>query len=516
VTSGTRRSILLLTRGICKRANASCPCHCWRSAPCSRPSRLRNRGRQSGPDAAGTVAGLPAGPALRCGRDDGDAWPSGGDSRRDGVGHPRRAPVFAYRVGRLLPSMYPEARSTRATWTTSSVARGRRPCSSYWKGWATRDPRRPRTPGTRPRSGECTASRGSVTAASSTTASDGPPHRICCRRCRTSASATSRNTSCRPSWAREPAVHQAALGCRYHCTFCGVVSVFNGTTLLEGPERLRHHLGVLRDRHGATAVQFYDTTTSSTPRRHSVPALEVLAEAGLPYWCYSRADTLAGFSSRTWAARPAQRAEDDYIAPRPRATPRCARCARAAVSNTRMEAVARCRRARVVPSCRSCSAAPTIPKGDVERTLELVRLVKRRHPAAEIVLYFYSPTPQRNREAFRRRSRRLHLPEQVMYGPGGRRCRHAGGVDRAALGGLRLSRRRTLAHAARTSARQGLRAVLACRFPTVQDVGMPAWGRAVLRELARWRYATKCYGRPVELDLARRLIPLRTPQEEGL
>jgi hypothetical protein len=58
--------------------------------------------------------------------------------------------------------------------------------------------------------------------------------------------------------------------------------------------------------------------------------------------------------------------------------------------------------------------------------------------------------------------------------------------------------------------------VLECRFPTVQDYRTPRWQKTVLRELARWRWATKTYAQPIELNLARRGILLRQPQTDGL
>ena len=58
--------------------------------------------------------------------------------------------------------------------------------------------------------------------------------------------------------------------------------------------------------------------------------------------------------------------------------------------------------------------------------------------------------------------------------------------------------------------------VLACRFPTVQDHRTPAWGKALLRNLARWRYATGSYARPIELQIGQRLLGLRDPQSESL
>jgi hypothetical protein len=58
--------------------------------------------------------------------------------------------------------------------------------------------------------------------------------------------------------------------------------------------------------------------------------------------------------------------------------------------------------------------------------------------------------------------------------------------------------------------------VLYCRYPTVQDYSIPAWGKSVLRGMASWRYSTGRYGNAWELDWAKRAIPLRQPQRESL
>jgi hypothetical protein len=58
--------------------------------------------------------------------------------------------------------------------------------------------------------------------------------------------------------------------------------------------------------------------------------------------------------------------------------------------------------------------------------------------------------------------------------------------------------------------------VLACRFPTVQDHRTPAWGKALLQNMARWRYATGRYNRPIELAIGQRLLGLRDPRSESI
>jgi anaerobic magnesium-protoporphyrin IX monomethyl ester cyclase len=58
--------------------------------------------------------------------------------------------------------------------------------------------------------------------------------------------------------------------------------------------------------------------------------------------------------------------------------------------------------------------------------------------------------------------------------------------------------------------------VMACRFPTVQHVRISGAARMALRNLARWRYATRRYDNPWELRIARGLIRLREPKIESL
>src|SRR5262245_32810085 len=104
----------------------------------------------------------------------------------------------------------------------------------------------------------------------------------------------------RPSFmGSRTAVHQAAIGCRYHCRFCGVVSMFNGVTRLQGPVRVAEAMSILRDRYGATAMQFYDNNFFDNEEA-SLPIVDAIAKARMPWWCYARADALAKFSTTAW------------------------------------------------------------------------------------------------------------------------------------------------------------------------------------------------------------------------
>jgi hypothetical protein len=58
--------------------------------------------------------------------------------------------------------------------------------------------------------------------------------------------------------------------------------------------------------------------------------------------------------------------------------------------------------------------------------------------------------------------------------------------------------------------------VINSRWPTIQDIRLPRWGKTLLQTLSRWRYDLGIYAHPFELNWAQRLIDLRKPKVESL
>ena len=318
------------------------------------------------------------------------------------------------------------------------------------------------------------------------------------------------NRYLRPSFmGTRTAVHQASVGCRYHCTFCGVVSMFNGYTALEPAERLERELLILRDRYGANAIQFYDHNFFDSEDA-ALPAIAVLAKMQMPWWCYARADTLAKFSAGTWELLRKSRFTMAYIGAEAASNAVLKRMRKGSRVEHTIEAARRCREYGVIPEFSFVLGGPEDPEGEIENTFQFIRRIKQVHPACEVILYFYSPTPQRARLS-------PVLPILGSYGPNGpslpatpeewtepRWINYVCHQDAPWLS-------ERLRHRVKDFAK-----VLACRFPTVQDYSTPAWRKTLLRGLASWRYATRSYGNPWELDAARKFIPLRQPQSESL
>ena len=69
---------------------------------------------------------------------------------------------------------------------------------------------------------------------------------------------------------------------------------------------------------------------------------------------------------------------------------------------------------------------------------------------------------------------------------------------------------------ARTVVIDNFELVVNSRWPTIQDIHLPRWGRNMLRSLSLWRYALGVYKFPFELQWAQRLVSLRKPRLESL
>ncbi len=158
----------------------------------------------------------------------------------------------------------------------------------------------------------------------------------------------------------------------------------------------------MKDRFGVDAIQFYDHNFFDR-EVDMVPLLEVLAKFRMPWWCFARSDALVNLSERPgrWSRR-AGCAWPTSARNRP-ATGCCTISARAPARDQTLEAVEKCRSHGVIPELSFMVAPPQDPEGETEKTFEFIRMIKRVHPATEVMIYIYTPLPRRQ-DAKNRRS----------------------------------------------------------------------------------------------------------------
>jgi anaerobic magnesium-protoporphyrin IX monomethyl ester cyclase len=308
--------------------------------------------------------------------------------------------------------------------------------------------------------------------------------------------------------------YQAALGCRFRCTFCGVAAMFRGKTAMPAPERLELHLKHLTSNFGVDSLIFYDHNFFDR-EVDTIPILEVLAKFELPWWCFARADALLNMSARSWELARKSRLRMAYIGAESPSDWLLHDVRKGTSTDQTLEAVELCRANGVTPELSFMLAPPQDPEAETERTFEFIRHIKRVHPNTEIMLYIYAPLPpapgaknlpversiatlkDANGEplVFPTTAQGWAQPEWVTYW-----CH----TDVPWLTPRLRNRIRDFT------------TVLGCRFPTVTDIRSPDWGKLALKTLAAWRYRLRRYERPWELDFSKRFIRLWDPRVTGL
>ena len=308
--------------------------------------------------------------------------------------------------------------------------------------------------------------------------------------------------------------YQAALGCRFRCTFCGVATMFRGKMALPPAARLEQDLRFMKDRLGADAIQFYDHNFFDR-EVDMVPLLEVMAKLEMPWWCFARSDALVNLSEKSWALVKKSRLRMAYIGAESPSDWLLHDIRKGTRCDQTLEAVEKCRSHGVVPELSFMLAPPHNPEEETEKTFEFIRLIKRLHPATEVMNYIYTPLPRRQDTA---KVAAVRMPSEL------RDCR-----------GMPVIFPRTTdewaepqwvdywCHQDAPWVSERLRrrivdftTVLGCRYPTIMDIRASAWGKSALRALASWRYRYERYGYPWELRASRKLIRHWDPRIMGL
>jgi anaerobic magnesium-protoporphyrin IX monomethyl ester cyclase len=313
---------------------------------------------------------------------------------------------------------------------------------------------------------------------------------------------------------RRTAAHQAALGCRFRCTFCGVAAMFGGATALPAAQRLERELSYLKYGLGADSIQFFDHNFFDR-EVEMVPLLEVMARLELPWWCYARADALLNLSESSWKLVRKSRLRMAYIGAESPSGAMLKEIRKGTRPDQTLEAAELCRRNGVIPELSFMVAPPENTEEETERTFEFIREIKRINPQSEIIVYVYTPLP----EASRHEKDRGKHPGRPLLDLHGKPVEFPRTPEQ-------WTEQRWVDYACHADApwlsdalRQRIRdfvTVLRCRYPTVQDLRSPRWAKRGLSAMAGWRYRYRHYDRPWELDLADRLVRLRRPQVSGL
>ena len=305
---------------------------------------------------------------------------------------------------------------------------------------------------------------------------------------------------------RRTVAHNTSFGCPFACAFCAVGTMSHRRWLHHSPARMAGTLGHLAGTYGVDAVQMHDMDFFISEDRTAEFA-ERITPLGLRWWALGRVDLLMQYSDTTWRSMKrsgltmifsgAESGSDEQLAAMNKGGNSSARLT--------LELARRARDYGIVPEFSFVLGSPPDPLGDVPATFEFIRRIKAINPAAEIVLYTYTPVLADG--ALYQQAAEMHFafPNSLE--------------EFAAPAWQRLSMRRGdgipwMTREVQRRARNFER-VLNAFYPTVTDPRLTGIARAVLKLAGGWRYALRLYGAPYELRALHRLMRYQRPETTG-
>jgi pyruvate-formate lyase-activating enzyme len=301
--------------------------------------------------------------------------------------------------------------------------------------------------------------------------------------------------------------YNSSYGCPYSCNFCAVVTMVSGRWLAQSAERVAAAFTEYRNRWAVDAVEFVDNNFFVHEDRVAEFAGRV-ADLGVAWWGEGRIDTMLRFSEETWRAMSASGLKMVFLGAEsgsPDTLARMDKGGRMAPEMT-LELVRLMARHGIVPELSFVLGNPPDPEQDAARTIEFIRRVKRINPAAEIIMYLYTPVPLEGALFEEARASGFAFPETLDEW-----------VD---TDWLEFAQRRSqaLPWVDRSLQRRILEfeRVLNAYFPTSTMATLTTPKRTLLRAVSAWRYHGRIYRWPVELGLLHRLVAYQRPETSGL
>lgn len=301
--------------------------------------------------------------------------------------------------------------------------------------------------------------------------------------------------------------HNTSFGCPFSCNFCAVVALSNRRWLPESAERVGNIVSHLHQRWQIDGLEFHDMDFFVNEKRTAEFA-ERITGKGISWWGLGRVDTLMSYSEDTWAKMKASGAKMLFMGAESGDDETLKRMNKGGKSGTAMTLalVERMKHYGVVPELSFVLGNPPDPAADIEATIQFIRKLKQVNPAAELVLYIYTPVPQEGSILMDEATRLgFRFPETLDEWASPEWGKFAMRRDPGTPWFKDTVRRRV----------RDFEAVVNAYYPTVTDTRLQGQWRRLLQILSGWRYRFEVYDWPYELKALQRLIHYRRPETTG-
>jgi len=299
-------------------------------------------------------------------------------------------------------------------------------------------------------------------------------------------------------------VHHASIGCPFNCSFCGVHAAYGRAEKFESPARTAEILAHLVDRYGADSVQFYDMNFF-LGEAHARELMDRIAPLNLRWWCEARVDIMSRYSDDTMRAIKRAGCAMIFFGAESGSDWALEEMQKGITTEQTAIMARRTREVDIIPEFSFVIGNPRDPERDTRETVQFIRKLKQLNPDSEIIMQHYTPTPQPG-TMYGEIDGKISFPDSPAGWASKEWMDFTLRIDTHAPW-LKLETKQLI---------DNFETVVASRWPTVQDIRAPRWGRILLQTLSAWRYTLRVYRFPFELRWAQQYIDLRKPKRESL
>jgi radical SAM superfamily enzyme YgiQ (UPF0313 family) len=311
---------------------------------------------------------------------------------------------------------------------------------------------------------------------------------------------------------KRTAAYHSSFGCPFTCSFCAVVPIYNARWKGRSAGLIYKDIKYLIDRHGADAVEFHDNNFFVSEKR-TVEFASLVKQEKVSWWGEGRIDTMDKYTDHSLAHIReagckmiffgAETGNDDILKKMDKGGTQTARQIR--------EFAARLKKFDIIPEYSFVLGLPGQNEAEVDaqinRDIAFILEIKEINPAAEIIIYIYSPVPTEGSELFETvKAAGFSFPEKLedWLNPVWENF------------DLRRNPLTPWLKPYMIDRIQGFETVLNAYYPTVSDFKLTSLQRKAIKTLSSIRYKTNFFHYPYELKLLQKFwLRYRQPETEG-
>jgi anaerobic magnesium-protoporphyrin IX monomethyl ester cyclase len=300
--------------------------------------------------------------------------------------------------------------------------------------------------------------------------------------------------------------YHSSYGCPFFCNFCAVVNMVNGRWLPQSAEMVAHSAHNYRRRWGINAIEFYDNNFFTHEARVA-EFCERIMDLEMAWWGEGRIDTLMQYSDCTWALMRDAGLKMVFLGAESGSMTTLKRMDKGGQMSPdkTLAIVTKMKQYGITPELSFVMGNPPEPEKDAQETMSFIRRVKEINPAAEIIMYLYTPVPLAGDLYDEAQAEGFAFPQTLE--------------EWVNPDWLNFSQRRSLTMPwMKRPLHQQLydfERVLNAYYPTATDIRLTGLRRKLLRLVAAWRYHSQIYRAPLELRLLNRLMAYQRPETSG-